>query len=205
MALKDLIGKYENAGNFSRTGWFRLKDDGDSANVRILIGDETDMERYVYEVHRIKIDGYDKKVKCLGQECPMCAGGDNPSLRIWIPLKNHDAGADEPEIQIWERGLTDIKKLLSIIEEYGALNQRDFKIKRIGKAGSTSTTYDFFPRDKEEIELPEPPEILGKKSWYCLDLTADEMRLAMEGKFTLRVADNVEDDGDEFEEDERVF
>lgn len=200
MGLRDLIDKYESAG-FTKTGWFSLKNDGDSATVRILIGDANDLEKFVYEVHRVKIDGYDKKVRCLGDGCPLCASGDNPSLRIWIPLKNHDAGADDAEVQVWERGLNDIKKLLSMIEEYGNLNARDFKIKRNGKAGSTSTTYEFFPRDKEEIDLPEVPQILGRKSWYCLDLTADEMKLAMEGKFTLKTIDADNDDV----EDERVF
>ena len=35
MGLQDLIKKYDNGG-FSKTGWFQLKDDGDSAVVRLL-------------------------------------------------------------------------------------------------------------------------------------------------------------------------
>ena len=30
MGLQDLINKYDNGG-FSKTGWFQLKDDGDTA------------------------------------------------------------------------------------------------------------------------------------------------------------------------------
>ena len=35
MGLQDLINKYDNGG-FSKTGWFQLKDDGDTATVRLL-------------------------------------------------------------------------------------------------------------------------------------------------------------------------
>ncbi len=31
MGLQDLINKYDNGG-FSKTGWFQLKDDGDTAS-----------------------------------------------------------------------------------------------------------------------------------------------------------------------------
>ena len=35
MGLQDLINKYDNGG-FSKTGWFQLKGDGDTATVRLL-------------------------------------------------------------------------------------------------------------------------------------------------------------------------
>ena len=35
MGLQALLNKYDN-GNFNKTGWFQLKDDGDTATVRLL-------------------------------------------------------------------------------------------------------------------------------------------------------------------------
>ena len=35
MGLQALLNKYDN-GSFSKNGWFQLKDDGDTATVRLL-------------------------------------------------------------------------------------------------------------------------------------------------------------------------
>ena len=63
MGLQDLINKYDNGG-FSKTGWFQLKDDGDTATVRLLhkgeVGvkdGETDYDFPIYEVHKLDVDG----------------------------------------------------------------------------------------------------------------------------------------------------
>lgn len=61
--LGELLNKYENQG--TKAGWFSLKDDGDSATVRMLhkgqIGTEPDgSPKYdldVLEVHKMDVDG----------------------------------------------------------------------------------------------------------------------------------------------------
>lgn len=196
--LQSLITQYENAGggDFVKTGWLKgLKDDGDTITGRILLKGKTGTDELgnptydlpVYEVHQnIEIDGYNRDVNCLGDGCPYCLDGDHPSLKVYIPIKPATVAEKDPVIQVWKRGLGDIKKILSLIEEYGELNARDWKIKRIGKKGNTKTTYEFYPKDKEVIDLPETPEILGKKSWFVLDLTAEEMVQAKNGNFTLK-------------------
>lgn len=47
-------------------------------------------------------------------------------------MVNLDEKDKEKQLQLWERGITDIKQILGIIEEYGDLNARDIKIKRSG-------------------------------------------------------------------------
>lgn len=76
-SLGELINKYESQG-FSKAGWFSLKDDGDSATVRMLhkgaIGTEPDgSPKYdldVYEVHKLDVDGSGRdRTVLLSPEC----------------------------------------------------------------------------------------------------------------------------------------
>ena len=43
MGLQALLNKYDNGG-FTKTGWFQLKDDGDTATVRLLHRGEIGVE-----------------------------------------------------------------------------------------------------------------------------------------------------------------
>lgn len=192
--LQALINQYESnqGGNFEKVGWLKgLKDDGDTITARILCKGIIGQDEYgqpiydlpIYEVHNMEIDGWKRDIKAIGDNDAISLTGSHPSLKVYIPL--YIEGAEVP-IQIWKRGINDIKKLLSLIEEYGDLNARDFKIKRIGKKGSTKTTYEFYAKDKEEKELPQMPKILDKKSWFLLDLTNEEMQQVVNGTFTLK-------------------
>jgi hypothetical protein len=187
MSLKDLMHKYENTGgSFKKMQWFSLKDDGDTAVVRFNVKGKTTDDEYdfdVYEVHEAEIDGFKKKIKCLGNDCPMCEAGQRPSLKVWIPLFNKSESDPEKQEQVWERGLTEIKKLMSLCEEYGDLDARDFKVKRSGKKGSTKTAYEFFPKDKVAMALPDRPKVLGR---YVLELTAAQMEDVLDGEFSLK-------------------
>lgn len=185
MSLRELINRYENRGGGfgeSKFSWFALKDDGDVAVVRLLLKNEDDILKFTKEVHRnVDINGYRNTVLCLGDRCEMCRAGMNPSLRIWIPLYNVDKG----ELQFWERGLDDIKELMNLYEEYGDLDARDYKIKRNGKKGSTSTTYSFFPKDTSEREeldewKAQIPNIVGRNFRYVLNLTPEQQAQVLE-------------------------
>lgn len=45
---------------------------------------------------------------------------------------NKDEKDKDKQVQLWERGLTDIKNLIGLAGEYGDLTKRDIKIKRSG-------------------------------------------------------------------------
>lgn len=191
-SLKDLVNKYENQ-NFSKAGWFSLKDDGDAANVRLLhkgqIGTEPDgSPKYdldVLEVHKMDVDGSgrDRTILCKGENCELCKSGNKPQLRMFLQMINLDEKDKDQQLQLWERGITDIKQVLGLIEEYGDLNARDIKIKRSGAKGSMKTTYQFFPKDKSERELPEKQNLVGS---LILDLSAEDQIKAIEGRLDLR-------------------
>lgn len=94
-------------------------------------------------------------------------------------MLNLDEKDKEKQLQLWERGITDIKTLLGLIEEYGDLNARDIKIRRSGAKGSLKTTYQFFPKDKSERELPERQNLVGT---LILDLSPEDQIKAIEGR-----------------------
>lgn len=200
-SLGELINKYESQG-FSKAGWFSLKDDGDSATVRMLykgaIGTEPDgSPKYdldVFEVHKLDVDGSgrDRTVLCKGEGCELCKAGIKSQLRMFLQMVNLDEKDKEKQLQLWERGITDIKQILGIIEEYGDLNARDIKIKRSGAKGSMKTTYQYFPKDKTERELPEKQNLVGS---LILDLSPEDQIKAIEGRLEVKKNNNNEGGG----------
>ena len=196
MGLQDLINKYDNGG-FSKTGWFQLKDDGDTATVRLLhkgqVGTEENGEpKYdfpIYEVHKLDVDGSgrDRTVLCKGEGCELCKSGNKPALRMFLQMINKDEKDKDKQVQLWERGLVDIKNMLRLAGEYGDLTKRAIKIKRSGAKGSMKTTYQFFPKDPSDMEIPEPQDLVGA---LILDLDTEDQIKAIEGRYQTRKEDN---------------
>ena len=209
-SLGDLIKKYDNVG--AKAGWFSLKDDGDSATVRMLhkgqIGTEEDgSPKYdldVFEVHKLDVDGSGKErtILCKGENCEICKAGNKSSLRMFLQMINLDEKDKEKQLQLWERGITDIKQILGIIEEYGDLNSRDIKIKRSGAKNSLKTTYQYFPKDKTERELPEKQNLVGN---LILDLSREDQIKAIEGRLEIKKNNNSSAGGDTDQDNSRVF
>lgn len=196
MGLQDLINKYDNGG-FSKTGWFQLKGDGDTATVRLLhkgqVGTEDNGEpKYdfpIYEVHKLDVDGSgrDRTVLCKGEGCELCKSGNKPALRMFLQMINKDEKDKDKQAQLWERGLVDIKNMLGLAGEYGDLTKRDIKIKRSGAKGSMKTTYQFFPKDPSDMEIPEPQDLVGS---LILDLDTEDQIRAIEGRYQTKKEDN---------------
>ena len=192
MGLQDLINKYDNGG-FSKTGWFQLKDDGDTATVRLLhkgeVGvkdGETDYDFPIYEVHKLDVDGSgrDRTCLCKGESCEFCKSGNKPQLRMFLQMINKDEKDKDKQVQLWERGLTDIK------------------IKRSGAKGSLKTTYQYFPKDPSEMEIPEPQNLVGS---LILDLDREDQIKAIEGRLQLNKGNNNDSNNDSGAGATRVF
>lgn len=200
MGLQDLLNKYDNGG-FSKTGWFQLKDDGDTVTVRFLhrgevgVEDGTQEPTYdfpIYEVHKLDVDGSgrDRTVLCKGESCELCKAGNKPQLRMFLQMVNLEEKDKDKQVQLWERGLTDIKTMIGLAGEYGDLTQRDIKIKRSGAKGSLKTTYQYFPKDKSEREIPEPQNLVGS---LILDLNREDQIKAIEGRLQLKKGGDAEE------------
>jgi hypothetical protein len=211
MGLQDLINKYDNGG-FTKTGWFQLKDDGDTATVRLLhhgeVGTEENGEpKYdfpIYEVHKLDVDGSgrDRTVLCKGESCELCKAGNKPSLRMFLQMLNLEEKDKDKQVQLWERGLVDIKNMLGLAEEYGDLTKRDIKIKRSGAKGSMKTTYQFFPKDASERDIPEPQNLVGS---LILDLDKEDQIKAIEGRLQVSKGNNTEESSNSGSGATRVF
>jgi hypothetical protein len=177
--IKAMVKKYGGNG----VDFFSLKDDGDSAKVRILHTDDQDLDLVL--VHKVEVDGKERWVECIAEEnngvCPLCEKYGAPTLKLFIFLLDH---ADE-KIKVWERGSTMIDFLIGFIDKYGYMNNRDYEIVRHGKKNDNKTSYQLFPEDKcegkiiiktnkgeTEIELPKRPELFGR---FVLQWNADEM------------------------------
>lgn len=187
---------YEDADNYgaqsSKTDFFQLKDDGDTAKVHILGDSMNDFPGY--SVHRVPIgDGY-RYVNCLREAgdpvsvCPMCAEGKhNPEVskiiaKVFIPLYN----VETDTIQIWDRGKAFYKKLASYCAHTPNMSKAVTEIERCGKKGDTKTDYNLYKDEMDEkfdiANIAEDiPEILGG---IVLDKTADDMEYYLDkGKF----------------------
>ena len=81
--------------------------------------------------------------------------------------------------------------MLGLTGEYGDLTQRDIKIKRSGAKGSMKTTYQFFPKDPSEMEIPEPQNLVGT---LILDLDTEDQIRAIEGRYQTKRDDNNKSD-----------
>lgn len=103
---------------------------------------------------------------------------------------------------LWERGLTDIKNLIGLAGEYGDLTKRDIKIKRSGAKGSLKTTYQYFPKDPSEMEIPEPQNLVGS---LILDLDREDQIKAIEGRLQLNKGNNNDSNNDSGAGATRVF
>lgn len=173
--------KYGSSG--SKSSYFSLKDDGDTAKVHLLGNDMNDFPGYA--VHRVPIgDGF-RYVNCLREAgepkdvCPFCAeGSHDPDIsKVWaklfIPLYN----IEDDEVQIWERGKSFFKELSQYCAHTPHVSEAVTEVTRSGKKGDTSTTYRLYElKEKDDFNMEDVaddmPEVLGT---IILDKTAEEM------------------------------
>lgn len=186
--------KIQDSGKFSSNGsggFFSLADDGDVARVRFLYEEEDGSDIDYYLVHRVNIDGKDRYVNCLAvddeghvnkEDCPLCGANYNMQEKLFLQLYNIDKG----EVQIWERGKTFVRKLMSYINRYRHLCAQEFEIERKGKKGDKGTTYELFNLDKDNMTLAEfdheRQDLLGG---LILDCTPDEMYDIIDGVYVI--------------------
>ena len=183
MGLQALLDKYDNGG-FTKTGLLHKG--------QIGVEEGTQEPKYdfpIFEVHKLDVDGSgrDRTVLCKGEACELCKAGNKPSLRMFLQMINLDEKDKDKQVQLWERGLTDIKQMLGLTAEYGDLTQRDIKIRRSGAKGSLKTTYQYFPKDKSERNVPEPQNLVGS---LILDLDREDQIKAIEGRLQLSKGNN---------------
>ena len=189
------VNDVDNYGNSGNTNFFQLKNDMDTAQVRIMYDHFNDITGYA--AHKIKIGDKDRYVNCLRDyneplsKCPFCEDGKGQVAKFYLPLYN----IKDKQVQIWERGKKFIQQLQSTCARYvhgdEKLVSSIFEIERHGASGDKETFYQTFwiKADDTQLEdLPEIPEVLGT---ILMDKTADDMR------YFLKHDDFPSDSGDE--------
>lgn len=164
--------KYGGQGG---AGYFSLKNDKDTAQVRFMYNGIDDVEGYA--VHTVEIDEKKRYVNCLREYnqpvdvCPFCKARMATSAKLFIPIYNIDEG----RVQFWERGKKFVAKISSICARYPKVVSHVFEIERNGKKGDTGTTYEIYPVSQDETTLDDLPEANNVLGSVVLDKSADDM------------------------------
>ena len=169
----------EKYGNGGGAGYFSLKNDKDTAQVRFLYHGIDDVVGY--SVHAVEIDGRTRYVNCPRNyndpvdTCPLCKDHKFTTAKMFIPLYN----IDEDKVQLWERGKRFFSQISSLCGRYAGRNPlcaQVFEIERNGAKGDTNTTYQIYavggPDDTQLEDLPEAPDVLGT---MILDKSFEEL------------------------------
>lgn len=192
-----------DAGKYSQGGandFFSLQDDGDIARVRFLYQEPDGSDVDYYLVHEVEIDGKKRYVACKAvdeegelhpDDCPLCQAGYKRVEKLFLQLYVED----EDKVKTWDRGRNFVPKIMTYINRYGSLVAQPIEIERKGKKGSTSTTYELFPLEKDDKtveDFPEKQELLGS---FILDLTNEELYQVIDGTYVIPGSENTIDNG----------
>lgn len=166
-AIKSAMDRYSS----SMADFFILKENNEVAKVRFVHKDDKDLDIFV--VHKVKIDGKEKYILCLGpvnQPCPLCQSGFKATVRLFLTLDDLRDG----KRKIWDRGKTEIPNMLGYISRYGSLDSIYYEIQRHGKKGDKDTQYQFFPLPTPGIPEQKPRECLIENG-FILQKSTEEL------------------------------
>ena len=159
-----------------RLWFFNLKKDGDSAIVRLLHSSPDTIESF--DTHRIVLDGKNKRIRCLGQDCPLCEALGDSEKRIYIHLYNYDENME----MVWDRTDKILPQLVKLYEDWKPLNSAVFKITR---KGDEFPKYDIVPINPTQYKEPPTDSIdINIAKFYSMHRDADAIKQFLEtGKF----------------------
>ena len=169
---------YNDADNYGSNGassFFTLKNDKDTARVRIMYRGMDDVEGLA--VHEIELDGKKRYVNCIREYndpidmCPLCKANYKVIAKLFVPLFNEETG----DVMVWERGKKFFGKLSSLCGRYDNLVSHVFEIERNGKPKDTATTYEIYPISEDSTTLDDLPEPVDVMRGIVLDKSADDM------------------------------
>ena len=199
-----VVNTGNNEGNNIKL--FALKNDGDVAIVRIMHDSVADFD--ILTNHKIKVGDKWRSISCIRDprepidNCPLCKANEKIQQRFYIHMiqyvQDPTTGAITPVPVVWDRAAGEYAtKFKTLIEEYGPLSEQIFKIKRNGKAGDMSTTYEILfgsPNMYPETMYPKNTEVfkdytaLGR---IVLDKNYDEINTYLAtGNFPQQAAAN---------------
>lgn len=181
-------------------------EDNVEADVRFLTEEPINYKRHVIPEGN-KYANY----TCSGENCPLCARGDQPKDngafllidRREYSYKDKDGKerTGKNQIRFYTQGTRVVSQLDRLSEKYGLTN-RDYTIVRLGSG--TSTTYTFERGEKEEITPEEIAECMPPSIKDKYNGTMESLYDIVEEQLTMRMYGYEPEDEDEDEEDEDV-
>ena len=156
---------------------FSLKNDGDVAVVRIMHDSVEDFD--ILTTHKVKVGDKRRNISCIRNPydpvdaCPLCKNQEKLQQRFYIHMINYvtdtQTGQVIPVPVVWDRAATEYaNKFKTLIEEYGPLSDLIFKIKRNGKAGDMSTTYEILMGNQSMYPIDKYPKIEAFNGYTAL-------------------------------------
>lgn len=190
MTFNDLAANTNNnSNNNQRINFFALKNDGDSAIVRILHDDIASLTAHT--VHSVSVDGRKRNVNCFrnpgqpSEVCPFCEAGYNVYTKFYVKMIQYTqdtSGNIVANPVIWDRSAAYVRILKNLIDEYGPLSDCIFKIVRNGAAGDMGTTYSIFygnPKiypDNLYVKSADIFNTFDPNKVYIMNKSVDDMR-----------------------------
>lgn len=169
---QNVIAKAQESNNGAssvKIGFFKMKNDKDEALIRFNV---TSLDSLQFAtVHQLGAAQKWMKVSCLNpvgsyyDTCPLCAAvsAGNTSIgkavkkvyvQMMVSYKDATTGQFSAAIPvIWERPAGFSREIANLLNDYGDLSQRVFKVTRNGVANSMQTTYSI-----SYIPLYDKPE-----------------------------------------------
>ena len=162
----------EGGSNGVKIGFFKLKDNGHEALIRINAKSLDDLQ--FATVHQLGAAQKWMKVSCLNpvgsyqDTCPLCAAvaGGNTGIgraakKVYVQMlvSYKDPATQQfsaPIPVIWERPAGFSTEIANLLRDYGDLTQKVFKVTRNGAAGNMQTTYSI-----SYIPIYDKPETLS--------------------------------------------
>lgn len=159
----------DNGGSSVKIGFFKMKNDKDEALVRFNVGSLESLQ--FATVHQLGAAQKWMKVSCLNpvgsyyDTCPLCAAVSagakdigKAAKKVYVQMlasyKDPTTGQFSVAVPvIWERPAGFSREIANLLNDYGDLTQRVFKVTRNGAAGNMQTTYSI-----SYIPLYDKPE-----------------------------------------------
>jgi len=164
-------------------GFFGLKDDGDSCNVRFMYESIRDFNGYC--CHRVRTkDGKFTSINCLRgyndpqEMCPLCSSpileDRKTEKKTWIPIYK----VDESEVALWDRSTAFFKKCIYplMVQKGEPFCANIFTITRRGVAGDSDTRYEITFESSDDTTLDDFDMIPSPDGVYVQDMDFDTMK-----------------------------
>lgn len=159
----------------NNSNWFNLKNNNDSATIRLMYDSLDDVEEDYFLVHQIKENNFNRNKECKRKEpgdpleiCPGCMSSDKDEKKAHVKVYYKVYNETEECNQVWERSynyhktviVPFVNKMLKTNPDKKVVGLM-FEITRNGAKGDTNTKYTLYPMGADNKQLSDFEENEG--------------------------------------------